>query len=82
MTGGGWVPQETRDAVVELVTTWSKRTALPERRFIGWPTPRLSASATSDNAATALQRSQRGRGARAAGVILSGRMARLRVSMA
>jgi len=30
------VPQETRDAVVELVTTWAKRTALPERRFIDW----------------------------------------------
>ena len=36
MTGTGWVPQETRDAVVELVTTWSKRTALPERTLIGW----------------------------------------------
>ena len=30
------MPQETRDAVVELVTTWSKRTGLPELRFIGW----------------------------------------------
>lgn len=30
------MPQETRDAVVELVTTWSTRTELPERRFIDW----------------------------------------------
>ena len=33
---GGWVPPDTRDAVVDFVRTWSAGTALPATRLVGW----------------------------------------------
>jgi transposase InsO family protein len=32
----GWVPRETRDAVVDMVREWSKKSGVGVKHFIGW----------------------------------------------
>ncbi|MFC1707766.1 hypothetical protein ACFL59_13290 [Planctomycetota bacterium] len=33
---GGWLPHDTRDAIVDFVHKWSTTTELPASRFVGW----------------------------------------------